>query len=193
MRCIWKNKGTSLVELLVVCAMLGIISLSIFATFSNGLKIWQKINKPLAQENVGVFLEKLAGDLSSCLKLNNLSFSGNQFHLEVPTLVDSLNLKNRGIGLAVYNYDQQSASLTRQQKDYSQLYSRQEGNSVILLKGLQLFKFEYYYYDKQKDEYLWLEDWSVQGVPLAVRVILNLEGAAENERIIRTITVPVGG
>jgi hypothetical protein len=193
MRYIWRNKGVSLVELLVVCAMLGIISLSIFATFSNGLKIWSKINKPLAQENVGIFLEKLAGDLSSCLKLNNLPFSGNQSHLEIPTLVDSLNLKNRSIGLAAYNYDQQSGCLARQQKDYSQLYSRQEGNSVILLKGLQLFKFEYYYYDKQKEEYLWLEEWSQEGIPLAVRVVLNLEGQAENEKIIRTIAVAIGG
>mgnify|MGYP001766085268 FL=1 len=193
MRYIWKrNKGTTLVELLVVTAMLGIISLSIFATFNNGLKIWQRTAKPLAQEEVGVFFEKLARDLNSCLKLSNLSFSGNQAYLEVPTLVDSANFKNRTPGLATYVFDQQSG-VSRRQKDYSQIYAHQETEGTQLLKGLSSFQFEYYYFDKYRQEYLWVPEWSQSGIPLAVRVSLSLEGSLEDEKIIRTITVPVSG
>ncbi len=176
----------------MVTAMLGIISLSIFATFSNGLKIWQKINKPLAQEEMGVFFEKLSKDLSSCLKLSNLSFSGNQVYLEIPTLVNSANLGNRSPGLANYTFDRQSG-VSRRQKDYSQIYTHQETEAVLLLKGLRSFQFTYYYFDKQRQEYLWAPEWSQAGIPLAVRVSLSLEGSSEDEKIIRTITVPVSG
>jgi prepilin-type N-terminal cleavage/methylation domain-containing protein len=194
MRFILKNKlGFSLVEMLVVTAMLGVISLAIFSTFNNGFKIWQKINKPLLEEDLGIFFDKLSQDLSNCLKSSSLPFSGDQNNLGVPVLVNSPRLKVRSLGLVTYSYDHQSGILYRQQKDYSQLYNRQEDTPVPLLKNLQFFKFEYYYYDKNKKENLWREEWPGAGIPLAVRVGLSLNDSSGTDKIIRTISIPIGG
>jgi hypothetical protein len=177
----------------VVTAMLGIISLAIYSTFNNGFKIWQKINKPLVEEEVGIFFDKLVQDLSNCLKSSSIAFTGDQNNLGIPTLVSSSGLEARTLGLVVYSYDQQTGQLYRQPKDFSQLYSRQEGEPVILLKNISSFKFEYYYLDAQKQEYLWEEEWVKTGLPLAVRVSLTLNDASKNDKFIRTINIPIGG
>ena len=173
--------------------MLGIISLAIFSTFNNGFKVWQKINKPLGEEDLGIFFDKLAQDLNNCLKSSSIPFTGEQNNLGIPTQVNSPRLKTRTLGLVTYSYDQQPGVLNRQPKDFSQLYSRQEDDPVTLLKNIRSFKFEYYYFDKQKQEYLWQEEWSGEGIPLAVRVGLSLNDSSGTDKIIRTITVPVGG
>ncbi|MFH0918328.1 MAG: type II secretion system protein GspJ, partial [Candidatus Omnitrophota bacterium] len=181
-----KNKlGFSLVELLVVTSMLGVISLAIFSTFNNGFKVWQKINKPLAQEDLGIFLDKLSQDLNNCLKSSSLAFTGDQNNLGIPTLAFSPRLKASTLALVAYTYDQQTGSLSRQPKDFSQLYSRQEEDPVILLKNIESFKFEYYYFDTQKQEYIWKEEPLGAGLPLAVRVSISLNGYSETDKIIR--------
>lgn len=173
--------------------MLGIISLAIFSTFNNGLKVWQKINRPLAEEDLGIFLDKLAQDLNNCLKLTNIPFTGDQNSLGVPTLVNSVRLKISSVGLVTYAYDQQSGVLNRQSKDFSQLYNPQEDSSVSLLKNIASFKFEYYYFDTQKQEYTWKEEWLGAGLPLAVRVTLSLNDYSGTDKITRTISIPIGG
>ena len=194
MRFILKNKfGFSLVELLVVTAMLGIISLAIFATFNNGMKVWQRVNKHLAEEDVGIFFDKISRDLSNCLKSSAMPFSADQNNLKLPTQVYSPRLKSTSVGQVVYAYDSQSGALLRQQKDYSQIYSHQDDQPVPLLKNLRTFKLEYYFYDHQKQEYLWKEDWPGPGIPLAVRVSLDFNDSPGAEKIVRTISIPIGG
>ena len=54
-----KNRsGFTLIELLIVAAMLGVVSLAIYSTFNNGLKLWQKVNKPVAGEDADIFFEQ---------------------------------------------------------------------------------------------------------------------------------------
>ena len=50
------NNAFTLVELLIVTAMLAVISLAIYSTFSSGLKIWQRVSKPIPEEDLGIFL-----------------------------------------------------------------------------------------------------------------------------------------
>ena len=173
--------------------MLGVISLAIFSTFNNGFKVWQKINKPLAEEDLGIFFDKLVQDLNNCLKSSSIPFTGDQNNLGIPTQVFSPRLKTISLGLVTYSYDQQSGLLNRQPKDFSQLYSRQEDSPVALLKNVGSFKFEYYCFDTQKQEYIWKEEWSGAGLPLAVRVELNLNDSSGTNKFIRTINIPIGG
>jgi prepilin-type N-terminal cleavage/methylation domain-containing protein len=194
MRFIRKNKlGFSLIELLLVTAMLGIVSLAIFSTFNNGFKIWQKINKSLVEEDLGIFFDKFAQDLSNCLKNSSIPFTGDQHKLVIPTLVSSSRLKSRTVGQATYSYDRQSGWLTRQANDFSQCYSHQEDNPIALLKDIEFLKFEYYYFDLQKQEHIWKEEWQEMGFPLAVRVSLKLNDSTGTDKIIRTISIPICG
>ncbi len=193
MRFIRKNNsGFSLVELLVVMVMLSVISLAIYSTFNNGFKIWQKVNQPLEQQDLGIFFDKLAQDLSNCLHSANIPFSGSLNTLTIPTLVFSPRLKIKSLGSVDYFYDPQAGFVYRQTKDFSQLYNRQQESPVLLLKEIRFFRFEYYYFDAEKQTYLWQEEWLSTGLPLAVRVVLGFNDSDENNQFIRTISVPIG-
>lgn len=191
----WKNRsGFTLIELLIVTSMLAVVSLAIYATFNNGLKIWQKVNRPLVSADMDIFLDKWTGDLKNSMRSKSFSLRGNSSHLEIPTLVNSAGLGARTVGEAVYSYDPQSKAVSRQQSDVSQLYTRQAVSSIPVLTGLGSLKFEYYYYDKLKKEYLWREEWrGEEGLPLAVKVEFGYDDPARSGVFTKTVSIPVGG
>jgi prepilin-type N-terminal cleavage/methylation domain-containing protein len=194
MPVISKNKKAfTLVELLVVMAMLGVVSLAVYAIFNNGFKVWQKVNQPLAEEDSDIFLDKWTVDLRNCLKIQGFSLTGDKFSLEIPTLVNSAGLNKKTIGRVIYSYDSQSKILTRQQSDFSQLFSGQEGGSTQLLKNVDFLQFEYYYYDSVMKIYYWKDECLGDPVPLAVRVGLGSHDQAKNDKLIKTVNIPING
>lgn len=194
MRFIKRNKkGITFIELLVVTAMLGVISLAIYAIFNNGLRVWQKINKPLAEEDINIFFDKWAGDLRNCLKSSGVVFMGNKSTLEIPTLVNSAGLNKKTIGKVVYSYDEQAKILNRQQSDFSQLYNKEEGRFTQMLKNVAFFKFEYYYYDTEKKAYFWKDECLSGSMPLAVKVELGYDDQTKNGKFVKIVNIPISG
>jgi prepilin-type N-terminal cleavage/methylation domain-containing protein len=194
MPIISKNKKAfTLVELLIVTAMLGVVSLAVYAIFNNGFKVWQKVNKPLAEQDIDIFLDKWTIDLKNCLKMQGFSLAGDKFSLAIPTLVNSVGLNKKTIGKVVYSYDSQAKILNRQQSDYSQVFSGQEGNLSPILKNVEFFKFEYYYYDPAQKIYFWEDVCLNNPMPLAVRVELGSDESAKNDKLIKTVSIPISG
>jgi len=188
-----KTKGFTLVELLIVASILGVISLTIYSTFNNGLKIWQKVNKPLAEEDLGIFFDRWTGELRNCIKFSSLPFNGNKYEFEFPALVNSRRLNNKTVGKISYSYDQQAKAIFRKQQDFSQLYSNEEGAPQQLLSNVESFEFSYYFYDKQKKAYLWQEDCQSGTVPLAVKIALTITNDAKTNPFIKTVSIPISG
>ena len=48
---VFLSTGFTLVELMLVASMLSVIALAIFATFSNGLDIWERLNRDVMRLN----------------------------------------------------------------------------------------------------------------------------------------------
>jgi prepilin-type N-terminal cleavage/methylation domain-containing protein len=187
------KKAFTLVELLIVTAMLGVVSLTVYAIFNNGFKIWQRVNQPLAQEDIDIFLDKWTIDLRNCLKIQGISLTGNKNSLEIPTLVNSAGPNKKTIGKVTYSYQAQAKILNRQQSDFSQLFSGQEGNLTPVLKNVEFFQFEYYYYDPAQKVYFWQDECSNNLMPLAVRVELGSNDQAKNDKLIKTVNIPISG
>jgi hypothetical protein len=61
------------------------------------------------------------------------------------------------------------------------------------MKSVKSLKFQYYFYDKEKKEFLWKDEWQKTELPLAVRVELYLEDDAGAYRFTRTAEIPFGG
>ena len=108
-----KVQGFTLIEMLVVTVMLSVISLAIYATFNNGIKIWQKINKPIPQEDLYIFLDRFVSDVKNTFKFTGLNFLGKVDRLEFPALVDSPRLNKKTVGQVVYFYNSTSGALNR--------------------------------------------------------------------------------
>lgn len=187
------RKAFTLVELLIVASMLGVVSLAMFSLFNNGFKVWQKISQPVSEQDIDIFLDKWATELENCLKINGVVFGGDKNRCEIPTLVKSIGLNRKTIGKVVYSYNQQAQILNRQQSDYSQLYSENEGTAEQVLKNIDFLKFTYYDYDAQNKEYIWKDEWTGGSLPLAVRVEFTFNAKDKNDKFIKTVDIPISG
>ncbi len=187
-----RNKEAfTLVELLIVTALLAVVSLAIYATFNNGIKIWQKINEQAAEEEPDIFFEEFVLDLRNAFKFSGCNFSGKEKELEFITFVSSPRMHKNTVGKVIYFYDPQSKIISKSSLDYSQIYEGSAGTAQQLARNVESLRFQYYFYDKGTKEYFWLDEWSKNGLPLAVRMELSLGQARQNSEFVKTVSIPV--
>lgn len=196
MRCISRKKfkkGFTLIELCLVSLIASVIGLAVYFTFSNGMRIWQKANQKAAEEELEIFFDRFALDLRNCLKFSGLEFSGAPERLDLVSRVVSLYLKNKTIGRVAYFYEPKKRALFREEKDLSQIFEGKQGVVKEVLENLNSLKFGYYFYDKEKKEYVWLEEAILEGLPLAVRIEFEFSTQSSSGRFVRTVSIPIGG
>jgi prepilin-type N-terminal cleavage/methylation domain-containing protein len=184
-----KNHGFTLVELLIVCVLLSIISLAIYGTLSKGVDIWKKVNTQIYQEDFSIFLEKLTSDLRNSFEYADLAFAGSEDKLEFATFVDNPRLAARTVGKVIYFYSSSEKMINRRQLDYSQIYRNTLVPSQDALGEVGSLRFSYYFFDSEKNEYVWNDVWENQGVPEAVRIEIEIEESGITNKIVRTVNV----
>ncbi|MFC1666925.1 prepilin-type N-terminal cleavage/methylation domain-containing protein [Candidatus Omnitrophota bacterium] len=186
-----KRHAFTLIELLVASAILCVISLAIYATFNNGIKIWQKINRDMPEENVDIFFERFSSDLRNAFRFKGIGFSGGEYRLGFPTLINSPRLEKTSVGQAIYFYDPLEETVTREERGFSQVYSGETGVIKQALESVESLRFQYYFYDSEEREYTWQDGWLKEGMPLAVRIELEFDNGIETIRFTKTVTIPV--
>lgn len=183
------KNGFTLIELLIVSVLLGVVSLAIFGVFNSGIKIWQRMNSALTNEEINIFLSKFTRDISNGLKFSAINFAGDDEELRFATLLYSPRLEKRTVGQVSYAY--RPGMLVRKERDFSQVYNEQEGSPGPILKNLDSCKFTYYAYDKEAKGYCWKEEWQKEQLPLAVRIELGYKNELGTHSIVRTVNIPV--
>ncbi|MFH0827386.1 MAG: type II secretion system protein GspJ [Candidatus Omnitrophota bacterium] len=172
-----KGQGLTFMELIIVSALVGLVALAIYGLLSTGLRIWERIQKPLPSEDINIFLDKFQSDLRNCFHFKGIDFSGAQESLVFATLVQSRRLKTETVGQALYSYDANNKALTRELGDFSDVYSGDEGSLKQALEKVESLRFQYYTFDELTKKYVWLEEWlTPQVLPLAVRMELVIGG-----------------
>lgn len=195
MQCMKRENNTptgfTLIELLVVTVSLAVISLAIYATFASGIKIWQRLNKAnVVEEDLDIFFVKFTADLKNSCRFKSLPFLGEKNRMEFTTLVNSQRIDNKkSVGKVIYFYDTASKSIKKQGLDFSHIYEGEEGIVQNMLDDVNALRFQYYFYDKEKKEYLWQDEWRKDGMPLAAR--MELEFGQDN--FVKTVNIPIGG
>ncbi len=182
--------GVTFAELLIVTCLLAVLSLATYSLISAGVRVYQKVNSDAPSVEAAIFLERFAFDLRNSFRYKGIEFSGSREKIECAAFVDSVKLGIRTVGAVTYMYDSFSGILRRRVSNYSQVYSggyetEQELPDVVSLK------FSYYYYAKEKDEFLWLEGWSEEKkLPLAVRVEFEVAKDGYAASYIKTVSIP---
>jgi prepilin-type N-terminal cleavage/methylation domain-containing protein len=186
-----KKSGFTLVELLIVSMIVVIIALAISYTLGSGVKVWQKINQELVEEDVSIFFDKFTVDLHNSLQYAGIKFVGDEQELELATLVNSQRFLGRLPGKIAYVYKSGSDTLSREPRDYSAVYNDEEGLVMPVLKNIQSLRFSYYFFDTQSKDYRWQEEWGKDDLPQAVRVELEIRDGERIKKFTRTVTIPV--
>ncbi|MCM8796060.1 MAG: prepilin-type N-terminal cleavage/methylation domain-containing protein [Candidatus Omnitrophica bacterium] len=181
----------TLIEMLIVSAILSVVGLAIYATLNNGIKIWQKVNTPLPEEDLNIFFDRFSLELRNSFKFTGINFSGTKEMLEFPTLVNSLRLQKRTVGKVIYIYEPQNQILNRYQLDFAGVYMGETNLTFRQsLRNIKSLRFQYYFYDKDKKEYLWQDEWLKEDLPLAVRLELEFDNGKESKKFTKTVNIP---
>jgi prepilin-type N-terminal cleavage/methylation domain-containing protein len=184
-------RGFSLIEVLIVTMILSIISLAIFSTFSNGLKIYNLINSQATSEDLIIFCDRFGQDLRNSFNFTSINFTGKAEELEFASLLNSPRMQKRTVGRLKYAYDPASEKLKRFTSDYAALYGSEEDTVRHALDRVSSCVFSYYYFDNQTQEFAWAEEWKKTGLPAAVRMVLEFKGDPE-AKVTRTFNIPAG-
>ncbi len=173
--------------------MLSVVSLAVYASLSNGIKIWQRIyNKQAQEEELAIFLDRFSHDIRNSQQCVPIVFSGTKDTLAFGTVVNSPALQMAAVGRVSYCYNQEAGMLERGELDYSQVYNGRTPIVTHSLKSIKSFKFQYYYYSKEDKEYLWKDECNKE-MPLAVRMELESWDGTKNNAFTRTVSIPIAG
>jgi prepilin-type N-terminal cleavage/methylation domain-containing protein len=185
-----KNKlGFTLIEVLIVTVILSIISLAIFSTFSNGLKIYNRVNNEVTAEDLVIFCDRFGSDLRNSLNFTGIGFTGQEDQLAYASLFNSPRLQKRTVSRIKYSFDPAKNKIDRYIGDYPSVYSQEAETVRNSLDKVQTCIFSYYYFNNQSNEFTWLSEWNKDRLPLAVRMELELKDYPE-AKIVRTFNIP---
>lgn len=183
-------KSFTLIELVIVSFISLIVSLGIYKILDSGIKIWQKINKTILEEDVNIFFQKFALEISGSFRFDLIGFKGKRDFVSFPALINSQFLGKDTVGEIIYYFDSSKKTLIKEERDFSQIYNNDEGRRRVLISNLMDCSFEYYTFDEVKQEYLWQQNWEKKDFPLAIRIklILNEENTKD---FIKIVNIPI--
>ena len=189
----YNRKSFTLIEVLLVVSLLSVISLAVYHTLSNCIKVWQRANRAFLEADIAIFFEKVNHELKNSVFFSQIPFDGKSAKLDFATVIKTspdaqLELtKNRYIpqpGRVEYFFN--SGNLYRKQANYSQALKGKFGGPQVLIKGLKSVKFSYYYSGKDGPK-LYKEAKNI--IPAAITI--NLE-FGEGQEIRKTVSIPIG-
>jgi len=198
------KSGFTLVELVLVTAILAVIGMAVYGTFSNGINIWKKVTEDSVTEDISLFFEKISFDLRNSFKLTGMRFKGERTHVSFP-----LRIKYSGengiestIGQITYSLDKRRKTLKRGEKSYSEFYRKKAGSTRILSESISSLQFKYYVYDEKYKKYSWVTHWQERDetfgiqveerLPLIVKVEVGIPSEKGEQTFIKTVQLPTG-
>jgi len=198
------RRGFTLVELLVTSFILGVISVGIIASFASGLKVYEKVQNYMgSRADVLLALERIERDLRNIVNSSVVEFIGENELISFASVTDDGSL-----GRVLYYVKGARDMFTREEQGYklaTEMKLRKGKGKVKKLVSVRDIDFTYYYYDKEDEEYKWVEVWDPEEngdegeeisederVPLGVRLEMTFIEGRERITLTRTVLVPVG-
>lgn len=199
-----KNPAFSLVELLLVMAILSGVAIAIYTTVANGINIWQRIVVEITEEDAGIFLERVSGDLRNTFLFQGIKFRGTRDSVSFPGLIRLTTKEGAatGIGEVRYAFDRRDKMISRGYKTYSQLYRKRGDQTRTIADKIESLEFEYYSYEPERKKYSWESGWQERdetfglqeepALPLAVRIRVGIKQPEGEKVFTKTVWIPSG-
>jgi hypothetical protein len=193
-----KASAFTLVEVLLVSALIAGISLAVFSCLSNGLKLWDRSRVLMVEEDVSFFMDRLASELRNSFPFSTLAFTGEERALSFPTVVTSKMDRAgsrasegyaEGLGMVQYVFDTSSGNLFRSQANYAQALHNSWAGARIVCAGLRDIHFRYF--TAGSSDYR-----SSQGTgdvfPAGIEIELLFMSGSQEKKLRRYIAIPAG-
>lgn len=193
------RRGLTLMEMLLVTALVSIVGLSIFHAFSNGVKLWDRGLKIDRTGDVAIWMDRMAEDLRSVLPISTLDFKGTATRVSFPSLimapVDS-NSSRAGeglgeqIGAVEYRLQYDGGKIFRRQAVYGQALKGSWGQEQEVVSGVASIELKYYYAGAGG---LTSKPEADGKIPWGISVETVIKNGNDERRLKRLLVIPVGG
>lgn len=192
---VFEKKSFTFIEIALVVAMISVISLAIYSSFSAGVKIWQRANANTRETDVCIFFDKISSDLRNCVLLYRIMPFGARDNLSF-ALIQEEGRQSKGtddlanFGRVHYSFNVTNGKVLRSYKNYSRLLdtNAQEKDQVIL-ENINSLAFSYYYRDK---EGVWRDNFN-GNFPSAVKVDVTFESNKKTKTLTKIIPIHISG
>lgn len=198
--------GFTLIELVLVTAILAVIGMAVYGTFLNGINIWKKVTEDSVAEDINLFFEKISFDLRNSFKLTGMRFKGEETRVSFPSTIKYSGrdgIENT-IGEITYTIDRRKKTLIRREASYSEVYHKKPGPKRILSENVSSLQFKYYVYEEKYKRYSWVTHWqekdetlgmqAEERLPLIVKIEIGIPIPNEKgeQTFVRTVRLPAG-
>lgn len=193
------KKGMTLIEILIVMSLIAMVTVGIYNALVNGLKVWDRSQRVLVEEDVVIFFEKITEELRNTYSFSLLELKGNEARFEFPTMIRTTLNQQRAneeevyvdqLGKVEYSFDPTKDSLYKRRAYYGQAVNFQFGESKKILSSVEDVQFRYLYIT-DNEELSSLEVLDV--IPEAVEISVKFREHNKEKVIKKVIDIPVGG
>jgi len=199
-----KNKGFTLIELIIAMLIFSIVAVAIYSTFSTGLIAWRKGEESSrSYQNARLILNKMALELRNAFFYSNIKFVGKANELYFATFLPFSSVPGIDHQLQLYRvayHLDNNHSLQRQEESLPEVFQGKEEKAQEFSSSVRELSFaygyEYYGEGKKEPQFIWKDEWTdKEAVPSLVRITLTLEGNSgtpEGITFVRTVYLPTG-
>ena len=190
------QNGFSLIELLLVSALVPVIAFVIYSNFASGMRLWQASQKQGSAEDVQIFFQRASADFEQAFKYASIPFEGSsgEVMFACPVQADAALGGDRGIGQARFFYDGGHKQIVRSVKNLSQISEDRPGTEKVLLRGVESLEISYFVHSLVDKNYRWGYelDPKAKELPVAVRFQMVVDDGGQKKPFTKTFTIPVG-
>ena len=192
------KKGMTLMEILIVMSLLALVSLAIYHSLSNGIRVWERNRELVVEEDVVIFFDKLTQDLRNTYFYSKINFKGDEFRFSFPTIVYTPADKRSNIpegefieqmGRVEYYYDFNDNTLYRRQANYSQALNERFGRPRALVTSVDRIKFRYHYITDEEEIYT---PEILDVLPSGVEVEVEFSDNQGQKMMRKFVDIPIG-
>lgn len=193
------KKGFTFIEVLLAVSLFSLIGVALYSTFASALKIWEKSQRVVIEEDVTIFFDKLTQDLRNTFYYSQIRFLGKEQSLSFVTtlLTDADRRSSRSseevvdqIGRVEYYFDLTNKNVYRRQANYAQSLKEEFQPARQMLFNVTDIQFRYYFIGESD---LLVHNFVEEVIPMSVEVKVVFEDEQFGRREMRRfINLPVG-
>ena len=167
MSSVKRDKGFTLIEMMLVAGILAVIGLTIASTFAGGLNIFYRMeNYTNTRADIMISMEKLERDIRNAFYYTGIDFIGESKKLTFPGIIKRRGPNDRpeeSVGSISYYRDDSKKirTISREEKKYSIAVKNKDAPKgvVTALSPIEDTRFKYFSYDPEAESYSWVDMW----------------------------------
>jgi len=183
------------IEMMLVVALIGMVSLALYKSFANGLRVWKKSRELVVEEDILIFFDKFAQDLRNTYIYSSLLVEGDGQRMALPAFVwmppmnsDKKDEFAEQMGRVEYSYDAADKTVKRRQANYSQALKNVYDPPQTVSRFIDSLQFRYYYLTLTGEIF---SDDVLEVMPAGVEVTVKFSDVHGTREIKRYFNIPL--